>query len=43
MAVISDRAPDLAHPSHVVRQSKKAAASGWMDSALEYYDFFIYG
>ena len=30
------------HEQHDRAQSKKAAASGWIGSALEYYDFFIY-
>jgi MFS family permease len=36
MANIADHEPHGAH------QTKKATASGWIGSALEYYDFFIY-
>src|SRR4051812_40838494 len=34
--------PDQREPAEYVKTPKKAAASGWMGSALEYYDFFIY-
>ena len=32
----------IEHEPHGVHQTRKAAASGWIGSALEYYDFFIY-
>ncbi|WP_461173335.1 MHS family MFS transporter [Arthrobacter sp. Z1-9] len=31
------------HGSQMVKTPRKAAVSGWIGSALEYYDFFIYG
>src|SRR5689334_11157353 len=34
--------PSSGEPSEHAKQPKKAAASGWIGSALEYYDFFIY-
>ncbi|WP_028999724.1 MFS transporter [Azohydromonas australica] len=30
------------HDPHGAHQTRKATASGWIGSALEYYDFFIY-
>src|SRR5260370_26095901 len=35
-------ASPLQHEPHGAHQTKKATASGWIGSALGYYDFFIY-
>jgi len=32
----------MEHEPHGAHQTRKATASGWIGSALEYYDFFIY-
>ena len=34
--------PGSHEPTEFKKTPKKAAASGWIGSALEYYDFFIY-
>ena len=36
-------APDRAHEPHLPTAPRKAAIAAWIGSALEYYDFFIYG
>jgi len=35
--------PERAHEPHLAKTPKKAALASWIGSALEYYDFFIYG
>jgi MFS family permease len=38
----TDMASLTDHEPHGTHQTRKATASGWIGSALEYYDFFIY-
>ncbi|BAO91836.1 MFS transporter [Caballeronia cordobensis] len=40
---IQDSAALADAPADSRRQARKAAIAGWIGSALEYYDFFIYG
>ena len=42
MADVIKEPPGSHEPTEHVKTPKKAAASGWIGSALEYYDFFIY-
>ena len=42
MADVIEEPPGSHEPTEHVKTPKKAAASGWIGSALEYYDFFIY-
>jgi MFS family permease len=35
--------PERTHEPHGAKTPKKAALASWIGSALEYYDFFIYG
>ena len=42
MADIIKEPPGSHEPTEYVKTPKKAAASGWIGSALEYYDFALY-
>jgi len=43
MTIAAEAGRPLAHTDADIKTPKKAALASWIGSALEYYDFFIYG